>query len=56
LGIAIQEITYYMDNKKFNVDLTQSSHQLFALKEAKNVLLLGQISNEEKLELYRMLL
>ena len=54
LGIAIQEITYYMDNKKFNVDLTQSSHQLFALKESRNVLLLGQISNEEKLELYHI--
>ncbi len=54
LGIAIQEINYYEGNIAVNFDLKQGSNQVFAFNNAKNVILLGQISDEEKLELYKV--
>ena len=54
IGISISSSSIVRSIASLSHDLTQSSHQLFALKESRNVLLLGQISNEEKLELYRI--
>lgn len=54
LGTAIQEISYNQGNNAVKFDLKQGPNQVFAFKEAKNVILLGQISDEEKLELYKI--
>lgn len=53
LGLALKEIFYYKNDNKINIDLTKSYKPIYVFKKAKNVLLLGQISDEEKLELYR---
>ncbi len=53
LGLALKEIFYYENNNKINIDLTRSYRPIYVFKKAKNVLLLGQISDEEKVELYR---
>ena len=54
LGIAIQEINYYEENIAFKFDLIQGSNQTFAFKKIKNVILLNQISDAEKLQLYEL--
>lgn len=54
LGVAIQEINYFEGNEEVKFDLTQVSNQIFAFKKAKNVILLGQISDDEKLQLYKI--
>lgn len=54
LSIALQEIKYFKDSETVTFDLNQDVNQLCALKKAKNVILLGRISDEEKQELYRL--
>ncbi|CAG0995595.1 MAG: glycosyltransferase family 4 protein [Candidatus Methanoperedens sp.] len=54
LGVAVQNVIYYKDGTKFNYDLTQNFQQLFTFQKANNVLLLGQISDEMKIKLYRV--
>jgi len=54
LGIALQNLVYYKEGKEFSLDITQCIRPLYVFKEARNVLLLGQISDAEKQELYRI--
>ena len=52
LGVAVQEIAYLKSGQKEYLDIAQQSQLPFTVKAARNVLMLGQISDEEKLELY----
>lgn len=54
LGVAIQSISYYVKGKKLDLDLSQTFWRGFTFKNARNILLLGKISDEEKNELYRI--
>ncbi|WP_410509096.1 glycosyltransferase [Methanosarcina hadiensis] len=54
LGVAIQEINYSEGGNTFNFDLNQGPDQRYALKKAKNVILLGRVSDEEKQALFRV--
>lgn len=54
LGVAVQEIRYSENGNTFKFDLNQDSNQLYALKNAKNVIFLGRVSDEEKQALYRV--
>ena len=53
LGLAVQEIAYCIGSEKEYLDITHRSQLPFRVKAARNVILLGQISDEEKLKLYR---
>ena len=53
LGVAVQEIAYCIGSEKEYLDITHRSQLPFKVKAARNVVLLGQISDEEKLKLYR---
>ena len=53
LSIALQEINYYINNEAVRFDFNRDMNQSFALKNTKNVVLLGRISDEEKQALYR---
>jgi glycosyltransferase involved in cell wall biosynthesis len=52
LGLAIQEIAYYEDGCRLQVDLHQISRKAFAFRNAMNVVLLGEVTDEEKRYLY----
>jgi glycosyltransferase involved in cell wall biosynthesis len=54
LGVAVQSIIYVKHNNKFDADLAAPIREIFTFKNAKNVFLLGQISDDEKKELYRI--
>lgn len=53
LGVAVQRISFSVNGDKEDLDITQQLQLPFRIRAARNVLLLGQISDEEKLELYR---
>lgn len=53
LGLAMQKIAYFREGREEYLDLTQRLNKPFTVKAAKNVVMVGQISDEEKLELYR---
>lgn len=54
LGVAVQEINYSENGEIFRFDLSKGPNQPFTLKAAKNVVLLGRVSDEEKQALYRV--
>ena len=53
LGIAVQSIEYTKDGNKFNIDINDSQ-KISAFIKAKNVHLLGQISDDEKTEIFKI--
>ena len=54
LGVAVQEISYSENGEIFRFDLSKGPNQPFTLKAAKNVVLLGRVSDEEKQALYKV--
>jgi glycosyltransferase involved in cell wall biosynthesis len=54
LGLAIQSIIYSKNYIKEKFDLSTPLSDVYVFKKAKNVFLLGRVSDEVKMELYRM--
>jgi glycosyltransferase involved in cell wall biosynthesis len=54
LGVAIQSIEYTKTGIKLNLDLNDSWNQISMFINSKNVYLLGQISDEEKTEIFKI--
>ena len=54
LGVALQEISYSENGEIFRFDLSKGPNQPFTLKAAKNVVLLGRVTDEEKKALYKI--
>jgi glycosyltransferase involved in cell wall biosynthesis len=53
LGVAVKELQYCNGENQNILDITNSIRQVFRFKQAPNVHLLGQISEEEKFAIYR---
>lgn len=53
LGVAVQEIAYCKEREKEYLDIMHAPQPPYRVKAARNVILLGQISDDEKLRLYR---
>jgi glycosyltransferase involved in cell wall biosynthesis len=54
LGVAIQSIEYTKNGSKLNLNLSDLQNQISLFINAKNVYLLGQISDEEKAEIFKI--
>ncbi|MGB9928035.1 MAG: glycosyltransferase [Methanosarcina sp.] len=54
LSVAVQEISYSENGNIFKFDLSKGPNQPYTLKNVKNVILLGRLSDEEKQALYRV--
>ncbi len=53
LGIAILEVAYYLNDKKYFLDFTNDIKPPFVSNKANNVYLFGQISEEKKIDFYK---
>ncbi|MFA6363353.1 glycosyltransferase [Methanoregula sp.] len=54
LGVAIQSIGYTKSGLKFNLDFNDSRNQISTFINSKNVYILGQISDKEKTEIFKI--
>lgn len=52
LGVAVQKIVYFKGTERGYLDITLQPRHHFKLKASNNVIMLGQIDDEEKLKLY----
>lgn len=52
LGVAVQKITFMKGNEENHLDISHQMQLPFTAKDARNVVMLGQLSDKEKLELY----
>lgn len=54
LGVAVSEIAHYKDGRRISADIAGSMARISTLKGANNILLMGQVSEEEKRDLYKI--
>ncbi|MCJ7443822.1 MAG: glycosyltransferase [Methanotrichaceae archaeon] len=52
LGLALQGLSYTKGEEKLSLDLSELSHSYHRFKDVQNVILLGQVSDKEKSDLY----